>query len=161
MSCTTKPQDCDSSWAYYSGGTPRDAPIGLGKLVRALGQETHDRVYDAELAVRCWRNLDNETGVATDTARRDLAFSQLDRALLRGVALLLRQRATELSCTTGDVKEARFAFVTTLGPFLDRAARDRDAPSADVLSREVHRASAAEVDVAALTAALDTLFPCP
>lgn len=160
-SCTTRPQDCDSAWAYYTGGTARDAPLGLAKRVRALGPETHHRAYDATLAVRCWRNLDNETGVATDTARRDLAFSQLDEALLRGLALVLRQQATELSCTTGEVREARFAFVTTLGPFFDRAARARDAGQADVLRREVTRAGPGEVDVAALTGALDALFPCP
>jgi cell division protein ZapA (FtsZ GTPase activity inhibitor) len=161
ISCTTKPQDCDSSWAYYAGGTPRDAPQGLGKVFLALGRETHDRSYDATLAVRCWRNLDHETGVATDTARRDLAFAQLDVALLRGVALLLRQRATELGCTTGEIREARLAFIATLGPLLDRAARERNVASADVLAREVARATPAEVDVAALTAALDALFPCP
>jgi cell division protein ZapA (FtsZ GTPase activity inhibitor) len=161
ISCTTKPQDCDSSWAYYAGGTQRDTPQGLGKIFRSLGRETHDRSYDATLAVRCWRNLDNETGVATDTARRDLAFAQLDVALLRGVALLVRQRATELACTTGEIREARLAFLATLGPLLDRAARERNVASADVLAREVGRASAAEVDVAALTGALDALFPCP
>lgn len=161
VSCTTKPQDCDSCWAYYAGGTPRDAPLGLGKMIRGLGPETHDRAYDATLAVRCWRNLDNETGVATDLVRRDLAFAQLDQALLRGVALVLRQRASELHCTTGDVREARFAFLTTLGPLLDRAARERSVANADILAREVGRATSGEVDVSALTGALDALFPCP
>lgn len=161
VSCTTKPQDCDSSWAYYAGGTARDVPLGLGKRVRALGPETHDRAYDATLAVRCWRNLDHETGVATDLTRRDLALAQLDRALLRGVALVLRQQVTELACTTGEVREARLAFVNTLGPLLDRAARERSGPQADVLAREAGRLTADEVDGAALTAALDALFPCP
>ena len=161
VSCTIRPQDCDSCWAYYTGGTTRDAPLGLARMVRAVGPETHDRAYDATLAVRCWRNLDNETGVATDLTRRDLAFEQLDRALLRGLALLLRQRVTELSCSTGEVREARFAFLTTLGPLLDRAARQRSVGNADILTRESGRGSAAEVDVAALTAALDALFPCP
>jgi len=160
-SCTNRPRDCDSSWAYYSGGTARDAPLGLSKMVRALGRETHDRAYDAILAVRCWRNLDNETGVASDLPRRDLAFEQLDRALLRGVALVLRQRVTELNCTTLEVRDARFAFLTIVGPLLDRAARQRSTTHADTLARESARASASEVDVAALTAALDALFPCP
>ncbi len=161
ISCTAKPQDCDSCWAYYTGGTTRDAPLGLAKMVRALGKETHDRAYDAALAVRCWRNLDNEATIATDLARRDLAFTQLDQALLRGVALVLRQRVTELDCTTGEVREARFAFFKTLAPLFDRAARQRSAANADVLAREAGRASAAEVDVTAVTTALDTLFPCP
>ena len=161
VSCTTKPQDCDSCWAYYAGGTTRDAPLGLAKRVRALGRETHDRAYDATLAVRCWRNLDNETTVATDLARRDLAFAQLDQALLRGVALVLRQQVAELSCTTGEVRDARFAFFKTLAPWFDRAARERSVANADLVAREAGKASAAEVDVSAVTAALDALFPCP
>ncbi len=161
ISCTAKPQDCDSCWAYYTGGTPRDAPLGLGKMVRALGPETHDRAYDATLAVRCWRNLDNETTVATDLSRRDLAFAQLDRALLRGVALVLRQRVSELSCTTGEVRDARFAFLKTLAPLLDRAVRERNVAAADLLAREAARSTAAEVDVATVTTALDAVFPCP
>ncbi|MDP2270352.1 MAG: hypothetical protein Q8K32_06430 [Archangium sp.] len=161
VSCTTRPQDCDSCWAYYTGGTTRDAPLGLAKMIRALGPETHDRAYDATLAVRCWRNLDNETTLAADLSRRDLAFAQLDRALLRGVALVLRQRVSELSCTTGEVRDARFAFFKTLAPLLDRAARERNVASADVLVREAAEASAAEVDVTAVTSALDALFPCP
>ncbi len=161
MSCTNKPQDCDSCWAYYAGGTPREAPLGLAKMVRALGPETHDRAYDATLAVRCWRNLDNETTVATDLARRDLAFTQLDRALLRGVALVLRQRVTELSCTKGEVRDAAFAFFKTIAPLLDRAARERNVANADLLAREAGKASAADVDVTAVTTSLDALFPCP
>lgn len=161
MSCTQRPQDCDSCWAYYAGGAPRGMPLGLGKRVRELGRETHDRAYDATLAVRCWRNVDNESGVAMDLARRDLAREQLDRALLRGVALVVRQAATEIPCSTGDVQAARFTFVTTLLPFFERPARERNAAQADVLAREAMRASAGEVDVAALTAALDALFPCP
>jgi hypothetical protein len=161
VSCTTRPQDCGSSWAFYAGGTPRDQPLRLGKRVRALGQETHDREYDATRAGRCWRNLDNETGLATGTTRRDLALAQLNRALLRGVMLVLRQQVTELACTTGDVREARFAFLQTLAPWLERAARDRGPTGADVLQREAGRASAADVDVPALVASLDALFGCP
>lgn len=160
-SCTQRPQDCDSCWAYYAGGTARDMPIGLGKVIRALGRETHDRAYDATLAVRCWRNLDNETGVAMDLARRDLAFNQLDEALLRGMALILRQRATQLSCSTGDLRDADFAFVTTMGRWIDRAARQRNVAHAETIAREVAKGSAAEVDVAAFTGALDASFPCP
>lgn len=161
MSCTTRAQDCDSCWAYYTGGTPRDAPLGLAKEVAALGPETHQRAYDATLAVRCWRNLDNETGVATDTALRDRAFAQLDRALVRGVALALRQRVTELGCSTGEVLDARWAYVQVLAPLLDRALRERDATRADVLRTELSKATPGEVNAAAVTASLDTAFPCP
>lgn len=161
MSCTTRAQDCDSCWAYYTGGTPRHAPLGLAKEVAALGPETHQRAYDATLAVRCWRNLDNETGVATDTALRDRALAQLDRALVRGVALLLRQRVTELGCSTGAVLDARWAYAQVLAPFLDRAVRERDVTQADVLRTELAKATPGAVNAAAVAAALDTVFPCP
>jgi hypothetical protein len=160
-SCASKPQDCDSSWAYYCGATPRAEPLGLAKLVRALGVETHDRVYDALLAVRCWRNLDHETGLAMDPARQALAYEQLDRALLRGVALVVRQRVTELACTTGDVRDARLAFLNTLAPWLSRAAVERDATRGAALTAQLSKTVASEVDVAATTADLDVLFACP
>jgi hypothetical protein len=161
MSCTQRPQDCDSCWAYYTGGTARDLPLGLAKRVRELGAATHDRAYDATLAVRCWRNLDNETGMAMDTARRDLAREQLDRALLRGVALIVRQKVSEVSCSTGSVQSARLAFLNTLAPWLDRPARERNPALADQLAANLQATSATALDVAGTLAALDALFPCP
>jgi len=81
--CATTAADCDSHWAYYAGGGPRESPLGLGAEILALAPETHQRIYDGLLAVRCWRNLDHEGGEATDLALRDRAIAQLDRALLR------------------------------------------------------------------------------
>lgn len=160
-SCTQKPVDCDSAWAYYTGGTPRESPIGFARYVDALGPETHDRAYDATLAVRCWRNLDNETGVAMDLAMRDRARAQLDVATLRGMALILRERFTKLDCGDEAAEAAELAFIKELVPLLDRAARERDPAQADVLVAQATKASAAEVDIAAATAAIDALFPCP
>mgnify|MGYP000990756375 CR=1 FL=1 len=157
-SCAAKPADCDSAWAYYTGGTPRESPAGLAAYVDALGPETHDRAYDGALAVRCWRNLDNETGEAANLALRDQARAQYDRALLRGVALIARQRFTELDCADEAGTEARLAFLRTLVPFLDRAATEIDATAAAALQAE---AAAAEPDVAKATAAIDALFACP
>jgi hypothetical protein len=159
--CTTTPRDCDSAWAYYSGGTERCAPVGLGAYVRNVGPRTHERAFDAVLAVRCWRNLDNETGAATNTALRDRALAQYDRAALRGVALILRERFTHLSSGTDEEKQARMAFINTLGPFLDREARVRDAAQADRLKAQVDKTSASQVDVNSATAAIDALFGCP
>jgi hypothetical protein len=159
--CTTTPKDCDSAWAYYTGGSSRAEPLGLSGYVRNVGPETHERAYDATLAVRCWRNLDNETGAATNTALRDRALAQLDRAMLRGVALVLRQRFTQLAQGNDEDKLVRLTFINTLGPFLDREARARNPALADTLKDQVSKASAAEVDVAAATAALDALFSCP
>jgi hypothetical protein len=161
MSCTQTPRDCDSCWAYYTGGTPRDQPIGLASYVRAIAPDTHDWAYDATLAVRCWRNLDNETGEATNLELRDDAFEQLDRALVRGVAMILRHRFALLACSTGDIRDARFAFIQIIGPLLDREARLRDPAAADVLLAESTRATTDDVDPTAAIAALDALFPCP
>lgn len=157
-SCAEKPADCDSAWAYYTGGTPRKSPAGLARYVEALGPETHDRAYDGALAVRCWRNLDNETGVAGNLELRDLARAQYDQALLRGVALIARQRFTELACADGPGNEARLAFLQTLVPFLDRAAKAREPDAAALLQAEV---GAAVPDVARAVGALDSLFACP
>jgi hypothetical protein len=161
MSATQRAQDVDSCWAYCSGGAERDQPVGLPRYVRPLAPETNERLYDATLAVRCWRNLDNETGIATNLALRDRAFGQLDRALIRGVALIARQKLSELTCTSGEIREARFVFLQTLLPFLDRAARERDPARADVLKAQAAAANAGAVDVTAATAAIDALFPCP
>lgn len=155
-SCASKPQDCDSCWAYYAGGAPRESPAGLARLVRRLGPETHDRAYDGTLAVRCWRDLDPATP-ATDLALRDQARDQLDRALLRGLALLVRQRFSELSCASAEGFEARQAFLGVLVPLLDRAARARDAALADQLAAQL----SPRPDAARAVAALDALFPCP
>lgn len=160
-SCASKPQDCDSSWAYYSGGTTREAPLGLARYVRELGVETHQRAYDGTLAVRCWRNLDNETGTASNLPLRDRAREQLDRAMLRGLALIARQRFSELSCSRGEVLEARWAFLQTLLPFLDRAARERDAAQAELLRVQLEASGPEAVDGSAALRALDALFPCP
>jgi hypothetical protein len=92
---------------------------------------------------------------------RGLALGQLDRALLRGIALVVRQRFAELPCLVGDTLQARWAFLTTVVPFLDRAARERDATMADALKAQVLVAGPELVNVRAAVTALDSLFPCP
>lgn len=159
--CTTTPKDCDSAWAYYTGGTERCAPKGLAAYVQSVAPQTHERAYDATLAVRCWRNLDNEAGAAANTALRDQALAQLDRATLRGVAMILRERLTQLQQGSAEEQQARLTFIQTLAPFLDREARARNAAQADVLQAQAAKTSPAEVDVAAATSALSALFSCP
>lgn len=161
-SCAATPADCDAAWADYAGGEPRASPKGLGRAVAALSQATHDRAYDATLAVRCWRDLDfNDGGVATNLTLRDRARNQLDVATLRGLALVLRQRAAELGCATGDVAEARFAFLSVLLPLFDRAALEKD-PSAAAIFADAALATAPQgIDAGAIVRAVDRLFPCP
>ncbi|MSP63204.1 MAG: hypothetical protein EXR72_23265 [Myxococcales bacterium] len=50
--------DCDSAAGYYRQINPREMPVGLARYVAALGPEAHNRIYDALLAERCWRDID-------------------------------------------------------------------------------------------------------
>ncbi len=147
--------DVDSMWAKYTGGEPRESSLGLSRYVKARSQEAHDRIWDGLLAVRCWRDLDNPTGVAMDLALRDRARAQLDRALLRGMALLVRQRAEALDCAAG------WETVKILGAVLDREAEARDPANAALLRAEVGKIRAEDVDPKKVIDALDAIFPCP
>lgn len=147
--------DVDSMWAKYTGGEPRSSGRGVSRYVRARSLTTHDRVWDGLLAVRCWRDLDNPMGAAMNLELRNRARAQLDRALLRGMAMIVRQRAEKLPC--GNAWET----VKILGAFLDREATARNPVDAAILRSEVGRADAAQVDRAALIGALDRLFACP
>ncbi len=158
--CTTTKSNCDSAYAYYTGGAmPRDG-IGLSAYVQAADPLAHDRAWDAVLALRCWRDLDS-ADPATNLALRDRASAQLDRAMLDGVVAVVRARALRVGATTGSERAAHWAFVRTLGVFLDRAMRAADAGAADALALEVAKTDAATVDVGALTGALDAVFVCP
>jgi hypothetical protein len=134
---------------------------GMARYVRALDVETHHRVWDGILAVRCWRDLDNPTGVATDLEMRDRAASQMDRAGLRGVALIVRDRAADLATLTGDDLTVAWAFLQVLGPVLDRDASLRDSTLAAQLRGELSLANPASVDPDVIINALDQLYPCP
>ena len=153
--CADAPKDCDSSYAYYTGGEAREGGLGLSRYVRERSPQAHDRVWDGILATRCWRDLDNPTDVAENAGMQSLALAQLDKALLRGVALIVRQRLQNLDC------EAAWETVKILGPVLDREAQLRDASTAASLLAEVSKSDASTVDVGVATDALDTLFPCP
>ena len=155
LTCAEVPKDCDSSYAYYTGGESRITPIGMARYVDARSPEAHDRIWDGILAVRCWRDLDNPTGVAEDTAMQTRALHQLDRALLRGVALIVRQRLENLSCP------AAWETVRILGPVLYREAEARNASHAAKLREQFDSAVPEDVDVTAAQQAIDALFPCP
>jgi len=155
VTCGEKPKDCDSSYAYYTGGEARSGGLGLSRYVRERSPQAHDRVWDGILAVRCWRDLDNPTGPSEDPETHQQALAQLDRALLRGVALIVRQRLQNLDCT------AAWETVRIVGPVLNREAESRDPDAAAILQAEVTKTAPSAVDVTAATKAIDTLFPCP
>ncbi len=152
--CATTQVDCDSSYAYYTGGEAPGMGIGLSRYTRARSPQADDFTWNAVLGVRCWRDLDNPAGAAMDTALQDKARAQLDRALLRGVALVVRQRAEALPC------DAAWETVKILGPVLDREATLRDAAKAQILRDEIAKGKDA-IDAPTFVNALDAVFPCP
>lgn len=159
----SKIQDCDSSYAYYSGGevdeSDEDA-LGLARYLQEVAPETHARVWDGILAVHCWRENDNPSGIAADDTRRDLARTQTDRAALDGVISILRDRLEKFEASSGDEQAYYWAFVQTLGPVLYPAADARDPSSASILRSEFAKTDASTVDVQAIVTALDQITEC-
>ncbi len=160
LTCTDTARDCDSAWAYYTGGEPARGGIGLARMVRRVDPLTHDRAWDGLLAVRCWRDLD-PAEVATDIERRELARDQTDRALIDGVAAIVRDRLQRLEASDGGERDYHHAFLQVLAPLLDREARSRSASEADVLLEELQKTDPAAVDTVAAIDAIDALFVCP
>ncbi len=160
LSCTSVAKDCDSSYAYYTGGEAARGGIGLAREVAAVDFGAHQRAWDGLLAVRCWRDLD-PADTATDLAARELARAQYDRAVSDGVAAILRDRLVR-ACVTGETELVyQWAFARTLGAFLDRAVRERDPAQADLLAAELAHEDPSEADVTVAVAALDAAFDCP
>jgi len=153
--CSTTVNDCDSSYAYYTGGDARDGDgKGFARYVKARSKQTHDAIWNGILAVRCWRDLDNPTGAAMDLALRDKAVDQLDRAMNKGLAVIVRQRIARRTCGSS------WLGTQLLGAVLDREATKRDATKAAILRAEFAKSDPATVDEKALGDAMDALFPC-
>jgi hypothetical protein len=159
--CATTPRDCDSAWAYYTGGEPYPAGLGLARYLRALVPDTHEHVHDGLLAVRCWKNLDNEIGVSTDLALRDRAIAQLDRALLHGLARIAIDRLAALAAAAPAGRAPHAALARILADVLDREATARNPAAAARLRTAIAPADPAEIDTVAAIDALEEIFPCP
>ena len=52
FTCTTKAKDCDSAYAYYTGGEPARGGVGLAGRVASADSAAHDRAWDGLLASR-------------------------------------------------------------------------------------------------------------
>ncbi len=152
--CTNTQADCDSSYAYYTGGEAKDMGLGLSRYVRERSTQANDFTWNGVLAVRCWRDLDNPSGAAMDIPLRDKARAQVDRALLRGVSLIVRQRALAMPCDTA------WETVKIMGPVVHREAELRDPTNAKVLKDQIAKGKAA-FEPATYVEALDKIFPCP
>lgn len=157
LGCGAELNQCDSTSAYWAGQQDRSAAPtgGLGRYVKPLSEEAYQRGWDAVLAMRCWRDVDNPSGEAQDKALEARVAAQLDPAGDHALALIVRHRLQSVSCAPA------FASVKVLGGVLDRAATARDAVQASVLREELAKADAAQVDVARAIAAIEAMFPCP
>ncbi len=155
--CTTAAKDCDSSYAYYTGGEAARGGLGFARYVAEAAPVAHDRAWDGLLALRCWRDLD-DAETATDLETRDLARAQLDTAITYGFAQILRARLGAM-CDAGDGEVAAYhwAFVRIAAPALyaTLGASERATVEAQVALDDP-----GAVDVAAFAAALDA-YDCP
>ncbi|MBL4687411.1 MAG: hypothetical protein JKY37_22635 [Nannocystaceae bacterium] len=166
--CITKAKDCDSSWAYYSGGFDRAGGIGLAAEARALSELAHNRVFDGVSAVRCWREL---YPIETYPLRSDLdetgerllsdALEQLDNAIWYSLARIVRDRLENQDAVCGEEAEANWAFIEILDPVLDLEASARGATEAASLLALWANPEPSASDLEAGVAANDAVFPCP
>ena len=170
---TVKAADCDSAWAYYTGGQTIDAGIGIAGTLREAAPNTHERIWDGILAVRCWRDIHQDNGMyplldTLDDAAQDLfaqGWEQLDQALHRGFAVLVREQLqayVDGSCLEGSPNlPAIWAYLQVTGPALQREADERDAGQAATLKALWAAETPTLPELEAGIAALDAIFPCP
>jgi len=169
-SCVELPDNCDSSWAYYGGGTDRDNPLGLGANIREISTMAHDMIYDGELAMLCWRDLypgdadptwDELPGAGQSTFEG--GHEQLDNALWYGWARLVRSHLEQQQpgvCSTE--ADANWAFLQIAGPVLSPEAERRDAvAAADLTGIWAGDAAPDVAGIEGAVAAIDAIFPCP
>ncbi len=170
---SVKAADCDSAWAYYTGGETIDKGIGIAADLRVTSKNTHERIHDGILAVRCWRDHEQMNGMypllpmidADGLAEFERGWEQLDEALHRGFALLIRNQLVsylEGSCGKNDAYlPAVWAYLKVAGPALQREADERDAGTAAALKTLWGAADPSVEQLEAGLAALDAIFPCP
>lgn len=165
---SAKGADCDSAWAYFTGGAQLDgALIGLAKEVEPFSPNTNSRVFDGLLAIRCVRDLYPEDMFPGGTplpaegqALFDAAWEQLDEASHRALATVLRQHAAaQDSC--GGAAAANWQFVRVTGQALQREASERDAAASTELDGLYALDEPTPEDAARVIELIDQVFPCP
>ena len=159
LTCTTTPKDCDSAYAYYTGGAEARGGLGLARYVMEADAYAHDRAWDGLLAVRCWRDLDPDA-TATMLELRDRARNQYDRAVLDGTAALVAARLRRVADTSGDEQLAHWAFVQVLGQALRTEYPNRSLTDAEAFATAIESDTPA-TDAADLADAIDLAFACP
>ena len=143
-----------------------------GSLLSRVDRDLHDaaqRIFDGILAVRCVRDLYPEEmypanpvdPLPADGAMLfDQAWEQLDNALFRGVAVVLRQHVASQD-TCGDTAVANWTFVQTLGGYLNHEVGMRDSAAASELQSIYDLDAPTADDTARVIELLDQVFPCP
>ncbi|MCB9598786.1 MAG: hypothetical protein H6722_14985 [Sandaracinus sp.] len=159
LSCTTAAKDCDSAYAYYTGGAEPRGGDGLARFVAEADAYAHDRVWDGILAVRCWRDLDSAE-TATDTALRERARGQLRTALVDGVAAVVASRLRTMAASSGDEQRYHWALLQNFAPFVLPYYAAIDEGSANMLEAALESATPA-ANATALADAIDAAFECP
>ncbi len=164
FTCVATPKDCDSSWAYYTGGFTSGEGIGLSAQVAAASGYSHERIWAGVMGVRCWRDLypddlDIDTLTGESAEMFETTWEQLDNALHRGLALIVREKL-QAAYTCGDDEAANWAWLQIAGPVLDREAAERDPAAAAELAAIWTLEAATHDDRARAVALIDTIFPC-
>jgi hypothetical protein len=155
-----KLDDCDSSWAYFTGGEARSSTgKGFMRYAKIADATSADRVIDANLAVRCWRDADRTLPPA-NTALQNLAYAQLDRALDRALAATVIDRLGYMKRDSGERRAADWAYISVTAAALNRAASARNTGLAAALRAEVQKTDPSTVDVDGMISTLQQLFPC-
>ncbi|MEE2787924.1 MAG: hypothetical protein VX589_11345 [Myxococcota bacterium] len=159
ITCGAKAKDCDSSWAYYTGGQQKDGGLGISKYIRRIEQTTHARIFDGLLGLRCWRDKDTAEP-ADDNERHLQVAAQIDRGLDRGLVVILTDRLETWKNAVDLEKAKAWAFLEILGPVADRLLRARNPDLAETIAR-VWRSGGEGVDADVIIAQLNDLVPCP
>ncbi len=164
LTCTTKAKDCDSSYAYYTGCAPTEScnpggGIGLAARVRSVDPAAHEAAWNGALAVRCWRDIDS-SDTATMLDLRDLARNQYDRAILDGLAAIVRASVTKACDADGLERAYYFEFFRTLAPVLLRRMREVDTDAAHAVEAAID-GDIGSLDAKTVIEAIDAVFDCP
>lgn len=167
--CLLKAKDCDSAWAYYTGGFDRAGGIGLAGELRGLSELAHQRVWDGFSAYRCWRELyPIETYPSIDDvdaegqALQANADAQLDDALWYGWSRIVRDRMEQLGNVCDEDAEAAWAFLRIAGPVLAEEASRVDSGAGTSLGSFFANAEIpATEDLQGIADTIDSVFGCP
>jgi hypothetical protein len=165
---TAAAKDCDSAWAYYTGGTNRAGGLGLSAAFREVGFGANDAVWDGVSAFRCLRDLepsDDDPSLDDLTpegrTRFEAATAQLEGALAFGTARVVRSRLDDLLISCDAEAAGEWELVRTFARVLEPTAVARDAAQWEVVREVLDDAGPTEDDLVTLATAVDAVFACP